>query len=143
MSFFSRTTHPSSIKLDKKHPWVEVCSNKMPHPFPRGYKSDIQWKNIDNFWKSSLELSIIKTKLAQTSLDGWNSLFYKWGTILFSKGRLQILGYFFFFLNLPLCWSNHTYGQVYLLLGNVSGEQCGPWASCLNIFIQFFFWLLQ
>lgn len=32
----------------------------------------------------------------------------------------------FFFLNLPLCWSNHTYGQVYLLLGNVSGEQCGP-----------------
>ena len=42
MSFFSRATQPSSNKLDRKHPWVEVCSIKMPHPFPRGDKSDIQ-----------------------------------------------------------------------------------------------------
>ena len=122
MSFFSRTTQPSSIKLDRKHPWVEVCSNKMPHPFPRGDKNDIQWKSIDNFWKISLELSIIKTKLAQTSFDGWNSLFYKWGTILFSKGRLQILGYFFFLRFTIVLVKSYIWSSLFI------ARKCFRWA---------------
>ena len=35
---FSRTTGPISIKLTKKHPWVEgiqIRSNEGPYPFPR------------------------------------------------------------------------------------------------------------
>jgi hypothetical protein len=37
--FFSRTSRPISIKLGKKHPWVNVilnCSNKGQGPLQRG-----------------------------------------------------------------------------------------------------------
>ena len=49
---FSITMRPISTKLGTKHPTVDgiqVFSYEAPHLFPRGDKSEIEKKDIDNF----------------------------------------------------------------------------------------------
>ena len=91
--FFSRSTGPISIKDGTKHPSVKEVQffffpNEGPCPFPRVDNSEIAkilWQN----WKNLL-IQNHKANFNQTwhkaSLGIWDSNFFKWRTLPFSKG---------------------------------------------------------
>ena len=90
-NFFSRTTGPTSTKLDRKHPWVEgiqVCSNERPRPFPRGDNS----QNVNLYWKCfkiflSRTTGPFSTKFTwhKASLVGGDSSFFFCGSNCYQK----------------------------------------------------------
>ena len=83
-----------STKLGTKHPWVkgiQVCSNKGPHPFPRGDNYEIttiHWQiQIKKFLLQNCLFNFNQT-WHNLSMDEGNSSLLNWRAPPFSKGRL-------------------------------------------------------
>ena len=124
--FFYRTTGLISSKLGTKHPWVkgiQVCTNKGPHPFPRG----------DNYEIAKITLVKLKSPLL---LNHWANFNQTWHKASLNKGDLSLfnkepmnchnVNNVFFF-----SYSTLWYYHMCLLIWTVfSGERCGPWNSC-------------